>query len=90
MKNNVPGILVPDEVIEEENVPIAVASGAPATAVGRPLTFREARLDFEKRFLAEALERNRWNVTQTARELKLERSHLHKKIKFFDIRQKEK
>ena len=80
-------IMVPDEVIEEGSIPVEGAGGTPAAARGKPLTFREARLDFEKHFLAEALERNRWNVTQTARELKLERSHLHKKIKFFDIRQ---
>ena len=80
-------IMVPDEVIEEGSIPVEGAGGVPGAGRGATPTFREARLDFEKHFLAEALERNQWNVTQTARELKLERSHLHKKIKFFDIRQ---
>ncbi len=80
-------IMIPDEVIEEGSIPVEEAGDVPETGRGKPLTFREARLDFERSFLTEALERNQWNITHTARELQLERSHLHKKIKFFDIRQ---
>jgi two-component system nitrogen regulation response regulator NtrX len=80
-------IMIPDEVIEEGSIPVEGTGDVPGAGGGKPLSFREARLDFERSFLTEALERNQWNITHTARELKLERSHLHKKIKFFDIRQ---
>jgi len=83
-------IMVPGDVIE------TVDLGFPDTGPEEPAeaaaesTFREARLDFEKAFLAGALERHGWNVTRTARALRLERSHLHKKIRFFDLQPERK
>jgi two-component system nitrogen regulation response regulator NtrX len=79
-------IMVPGDTVEADDIPLP-GSAAPSRSAAREesLTFREARLEFERSFLTRALERNQWNVTRTARELQLERSHLHKKIKFFDI-----
>jgi two-component system nitrogen regulation response regulator NtrX len=79
-------IMTGGEVIEAADIPVdgeePVAEPAGAE---EDLSFREARLEFERSFLRRALERNEWNVARTARHLKLERSHLHKKIKFFDL-----
>jgi two-component system nitrogen regulation response regulator NtrX len=77
-------IMVPGDVIGADDLMLP-GDGADVAGESRPGSYREARLAFEKDFLLKALERNGWNVTQTARELQLERSHLHKKIKFFDL-----
>jgi len=39
----------------------------------------------ERDLILAALERNRWRMARTARELKLERSHLYKKMKSLGI-----
>ena len=39
----------------------------------------------ERAIILAALERNRWRMTKTARELNLERSHLYKKMKALGI-----
>ena len=39
-----------------------------------------------RRHVREALENNGWNVTETARQLDLARSHLHNLITDFDLR----
>jgi len=83
-------IMVPGDVIAAVDLgfPDAAPEEPPAAAAGS--TFREARLEFEKAFLTGALERHGWNVTRTARALHLERSHLHKKIRFFDLQPERK
>jgi two-component system nitrogen regulation response regulator NtrX len=79
-------IMIPGETIRRDGIPLPGGSSTPAAEKEQtPLSFREARLDFESSFLRRALARNGWNVARTARELKLERSHLHKKIKFFRL-----
>ena len=52
-------------------------------------TLQEAKRRFERRLILQALERNSWNVTRTAEQLGLERTNLHKKIKFYDLIKKE-
>ncbi len=48
-------------------------------------SLKDARDDFERRFIEYHLRRNGGNVTKTADLLKLERSNLHKKLKQFNI-----
>lgn len=50
-----------------------------------PLSFQEATRQFQARYLRETLERNAWNVAETARQLKLARSHVYNLIKAHDI-----
>jgi len=49
------------------------------------IDFKEARRRFEYDFLRSKLEQNNWNISQTAEQIGLERSHLHKKIKSLAI-----
>ena len=49
-------------------------------------TLREARESFEKDFIIRKLEENNWNISKTAEVLEIERSNLHRKIKYFDIK----
>ncbi len=46
---------------------------------------REARDRFESIFIEKKLRENDFNISQTAKVLNMERSHLHKKIKLYKI-----
>ncbi|MDH3393886.1 MAG: hypothetical protein OEL66_07755, partial [Desulfobulbaceae bacterium] len=46
-------------------------------------SFKEAKRVFEREFLLRRLQENDGNISQTAEQVGLERSHLHKKIKSF-------
>jgi two-component system nitrogen regulation response regulator NtrX len=61
--------------------PDGAASAAPDTAI----SLRDARLAFERAFIAQALRAHDGNVSKTAEALGLERSHLHRKIKLLGI-----
>ncbi len=58
---------------------------APAAAPGR-LTLKNSMQQAERAILLAALERNRWQMAKTARELGLERSHLYRKLKTLGLR----
>jgi Nif-specific regulatory protein len=51
-----------------------------------PLPLQQATRQFQRRFVVEALERNDWNVSETARELDLARSHLYNLINDFELK----
>lgn len=55
-----------------------------------PLTLQQATRQFQRRIVLEALEKNDWNVTETARELDLARSHLYNLINDFELRREPK
>jgi two-component system nitrogen regulation response regulator NtrX len=44
-----------------------------------------AKIEFEKRFIAEKLRENDGNVSKTAELIDLERSNLHRKIKSYGL-----
>lgn len=48
-------------------------------------SLKEAKNDFEKLFIIQKLKENNMNVSKTAKAIKMERSHLHRKIKQYDI-----
>jgi two-component system nitrogen regulation response regulator NtrX len=72
-----------------EDVERALTAGgvytATAVATAKSKTLQEARREFERTMILEALERNDWNVSRAAEELGLERTNLHKKIKQFAL-----
>lgn len=47
------------------------------------MSFKEAKKAFEKEFLKARLDENDGNISQTAEQIGIERSHLHKKMKTF-------
>ena len=49
-------------------------------------TMHQATREFQRDLVLAALERNDWNVTETARELDLARSHLYNLINDFQLR----
>jgi Nif-specific regulatory protein len=50
------------------------------------LTLQQATRQFQRRTVLEALEKNDWNVSETARQLDLARSHLYNLINDFELR----
>jgi len=48
-------------------------------------SLREARAAFEREYIGRKLRERMWNVSKTADDLKVERSHLHRKIKLLGI-----
>ena len=51
----------------------------------RDLSFSDYQEAAEKAFLARKLEENDWNVSETARQLDMQRSHLYKKIEKYGL-----
>lgn len=83
-------IMVPKPVIDGPDVEMflqgRVPTGVPSLSVGtRYDSLREARNVFEREVISQKLRENNWNVSKTADELKIERSHLHRKIKLLHV-----
>jgi len=81
-------ILTPGDVVDRRDV-LAV-SGARDTALPESLFALKALRDFrdeaERLFILHKLERNEWNVTQTAQAIDTPRSNLYKKMEQYGIR----
>jgi two-component system, NtrC family, nitrogen regulation response regulator NtrX len=85
-------IMSPDAQITEDNVADSLADQIPVETANRaddsghrPL--REARAEFERQFILRRLRENGWNISKTADDLKIERTHLHRKIKLLGIQE---
>jgi two-component system nitrogen regulation response regulator NtrX len=92
-------IMVPGPVIEASHASVALqvrpqlsatqqAAGAqtPNSLLTRHYdSLRDARNAFEKEFIARKLREHHWNISRTAEDLQIERSHLHRKIKLLDV-----
>ncbi|HNP60173.1 MAG TPA: sigma-54 dependent transcriptional regulator [Nitrospirales bacterium] len=83
-------IMVPKTIIDAADVEMFLQgrapSGVPSLAVGTNYdSLREARNAFEREVISLKLRENNWNVSKTADELKIERSHLHRKIKLLHV-----
>ncbi len=48
-------------------------------------SLKGAKFEFEKEFILKKLNENEWNISKTAQVLGIERSHLHRKIKSYNI-----
>lgn len=48
-------------------------------------SLKEARYAFEREYIAVRLRENNWNISKTADDLQIERSHLHRKIKLLNV-----
>ncbi len=76
-------ILSPRQEIGVEDLPAEFRPEDGAVAPDAPL--REARDDFERRYILAALRRFRGNVTRAAEALEIERSNLYRKLKSYSI-----
>jgi len=83
-------IMAPKPVIDAADVEMFLQgrapTGVPTFSVGTNYaSLREARNVFEREVISQKLKENNWNVSKTADELKIERSHLHRKIKLLNV-----
>jgi two-component system nitrogen regulation response regulator NtrX len=92
-------IMVPGPVIEAAHASLALqvrpnlstAQASTASHPGHNLlsrhydSLRDARNAFEKEYISRKLREHHWNISRTAEDLQIERSHLHRKIKLLDV-----
>ena len=83
-------IMVPHLKITEEDIsvfledPLRTAVPSEQDASSHQ-TLREARTAFEREFIFKKLRENNWNISRTAEALQIERTYLHRKIKYLGI-----
>ena len=87
-------IMCPSDIISEEDIGLFLnPSTSTNTMIEHPeamrpyeaATFKDAKRYFEKEYLQQKLHKNNGNISQTAEQVGMERSHLHKKIKSLEI-----
>ena len=82
-------IMSPNEVIKAEDIPPPFNQEPEALERHESLmtgdSFRDAKAQFEKAFIAKKLKEFKGNISQTAESIGLERSNLHKKIKLYGL-----
>lgn len=80
-------IMVPSDTIEVSHLPDDLIGHS--TTSETPQALRDARNDFERRFILQALLDNNWSVTDTADQLGIERTNLHRKMRQYNINRDE-
>jgi two-component system nitrogen regulation response regulator NtrX len=75
-------ILSPSDEIAPEDLHLPGSDDSP---IARDAPLREARDDFERRYILASLRRHRGNVSRTADALQIERSNLYRKLKSYGI-----
>ena len=75
-------IMTRGDVINLEDLPADLEKTTIQKTSG---SLKDARSEFERNFILHHLEANKWNITDTARQLGIERTNLHRKIRQYDI-----
>jgi len=82
-------ILAPGKVVTPADVdrllPTGNGGGQPTSGPGGEQTFETFKQEAEKNFLTQKLREHDWNVSETARALKMPRSNLYKKIERYGL-----
>jgi len=81
-----PGDLPSEFLRQIENKKRSASSDGTADPYSQA-TLREARAFFEREYLLRRLQANEWNITLTASQIGVERTHLHRKLKSLGIRE---
>ncbi len=80
-------IMVQKEVIDQSDIKKHLKSYDYEDAISRDISsLKKAREDFEREHIIRALRHNNGNVTSTSKQLGIERTNLHRKIKQYNIR----
>jgi len=80
-------IMVPSDCIQDGDLPPALRKDGPDRfdLLGDFHSLADAREAYERQYILRKLRENKGNVSRTAEALKLERSHLYRKMKSFGI-----
>lgn len=89
-------IMAPTPIITSHDIPDFIKESSPFTGIPYtnpkhtqktlPKPLKEARNAFERAHILTELEENAWNIPQTAEVLKIERTHLYRKMKLLGIK----
>jgi two-component system, NtrC family, nitrogen regulation response regulator NtrX len=82
-------ILSDNKITEEEVLAYAQSpkgGGNPKDLFDRFEKFQDFKEYIEKEFIQHRLQKNNWNVSKTAEELDIQRSHLYNKIEKYDLK----
>lgn len=90
LKNVVERLLIMTdvEIIDKKHLPEAISGGAEVRLAepAKVKSLKEFRELAEKEFILTKLEKNNWNISQTAREIDTPRSNLYKKLAQYGIK----
>ncbi|HEY3202484.1 MAG TPA: sigma-54 dependent transcriptional regulator [Thermoanaerobaculia bacterium] len=78
-------ILCPADEIRREDLPAEIRDGELSAPLPAEAPLRDARDDFERRYILAALRRHHGNVSRAAETLQVERSNLYRKLKSYGI-----
>ncbi|MEX0661191.1 MAG: sigma-54 dependent transcriptional regulator [Balneolaceae bacterium] len=83
-------LLSDDSIIDSDDVSILANLNSNSDQdfndlVDKPLTFQEYKEQSERLYLLKKLEKNDWNISATADEIDIQRSHIYNKMKKYDI-----
>ncbi|UCF56959.1 MAG: sigma-54-dependent Fis family transcriptional regulator [Deltaproteobacteria bacterium] len=82
-------IMTPEKMIHEKDIPPPFNQASDIKKVSESSlmdgSFKEAKMRFEKAFIARKLREFNGNISQTAEAIGIERSNLHKKIKAYGL-----
>lgn len=80
-------ILGAGDVVQSDELPIAVTKTEAAYVknVAGNKSLKDLKEEVERSHIMAVMEKNSWNVTRAAQELDIERTNLHKKLKYYNI-----
>jgi two-component system nitrogen regulation response regulator NtrX len=79
-------IMTPGDCIRVEDLPAELHERLGPSPSAEHQTLRDARENFEADYIRRTLDETNWNVSEAARRLGIERTHLHRKMRTGDIR----
>ena len=82
-------IMCSSDIIEVSDLPGNIQSPTSKTAfkIESAGTLKEVKENVEREFIISTLKKNGWNVSQTAKDLDVDRTNLHKKIKYYGLKE---
>ena len=81
-------IMVPGEEVILFDLPSSILRQASSDRKGSPQSWHEARQEFERQFIFDKLMKNEGNISRTATAIGMERTHLHRKLRAYNIKLK--
>ncbi len=80
-------IMASGDTIDADDLPANIQHPTAQTAlkIEVGMTLREMKNSVEREYILAVLKRTKWNISQAAKELDIDRTNLHKKIKYFGL-----
>lgn len=84
-------IMCPSHEIEVDDLPshIRAPSSRIPLNLEEGMTLKDLREHVERQYIIETLKKTKWNVSQAAKDLDVDRTNLHKKINYYRLSERE-